>query len=409
MQPRPHQIAKAEEAYKVLSENMIAYLAMEERTGKTLAALLVCEKIKPTNFLVVTKKNALEGWKDTLDAFDHTKNYTVVNYHKANKVDPKDFEVVILDEAHNYISSFPKKSKLWDDVAKLTKDKPLLYISATPYAQGTQLLYHQFALSSWSPFRKWKNAYNWFRSFGIPETIYLSGHQIETYKQMRDEEVLVYCRHLFITGTRKELGFEHEPEDKLHYIELGEKTKQVYNILVKHRIIELNGMLIEYDTPVKLRTGLHMLEGGVAKGNSTKDTDTGKVIKQGTYMTLGNTEKVDYIKEHFPDQEHLAIMYQYKEEKRKLEKAFPNATVLQATSFAEGVDLSHIKHLVIYSQDFSTARHSQRRARQANMQRKWPITVHFLLVKGAVSEQVYQTVSVNKENFVDSVFKKETI
>lgn len=79
---------------------------------------------------------------------------------------------------------------------------------------------------------------------------------------------------------------------------------------------------------------------------------------------------------------------------------------MQATSYAEGVDLHKYKHLIIYSQDFSTARHTQRRARQANKARHEAITVHFLLVKKGCSEQVYKTVSVNKKNFVDSVFTR---
>jgi len=73
------------------------------------------------------------------------------------------------------------------------------------------------------------------------------------------------------------------------------------------------------------------------------------------------------------------------------------------------VDLSAYRHLIIYSQDFSTARHSQRRARQANKKRDTAIKVHFYLVKGAISEQVYKTVSINKTNFVDSVFIKERL
>jgi len=99
-------------------------------------------------------------------------------------------------------------------------------------------------------------------------------------------------------------------------------------------------------------------------------------------------------------------MYQYKAEKLKLEQHFKNASILQATSFAEGVDLSHKRHLVIYSQDFSTARHAQRRARQASKSREDSIVVHFLLAKKAISDQVYQTVSINKKNFVDSVFER---
>ena len=93
----------------------------------------------------------------------------------------------------------------------------------------------------------------------------------------------------------------------------------------------------------------------------------------------------------------------------KLRSYFKKATILQGTSYAEGIDLAHKDTIIIYSQDFSTARHSQRRARQAAKHRDRSITVHFLLVKKAVSEQVYNTVSINKQNFIDSVFERNTL
>jgi len=396
MIPYPHQLTLSDKAFKVLADYMIVYLAMEERTGKTLTSILICEKAKVQNILVVTKKKALEGWHDTLSAFDHTKNYTVVNYHQAKKENPKVFDLVILDESHSYISSFPKRSAMWKDISRLTKGKPLIYLSATPYAQGAQLLFNQLALSDWSPFNKWSSPYAWFRAFGIPDSIYLSGRAVETYKKVRTEEVLSYCSRLFITATRRELKFEHEPTDKLHFIGLDPSTKDAYNLLMKHRVIELNGAELLCDTPMKLRTSLHMLEGGVAKIDDT-------------YMLLGNDEKIRYIKEHWPDTKATVIMYNYVAEGEKLRQHFKQATLLQATSFAEGVDLSGHDDLLIYSQDFSTARHSQRRARQANKKRDTPITVHFLLVEKAVSEQVYKTVSINKTNFVDSVFTREEL
>jgi len=185
MIPYDYQLAKADEAYQVLAEYMLVYLAMEERTGKTLTAILTIEKTSANiqNVLVITKKNAISGWTGTLNLYATTKQFTVTNYHSVAKLNPDDYDLVILDEAHNYISSFPKQSKLWKQVAMFTEDRPLIYISATPYAQGPQLLYHQLALSSWSPFRKFKTAYTFHRAFGVPDIVYLSGRQQETYKK----------------------------------------------------------------------------------------------------------------------------------------------------------------------------------------------------------------------------------
>ncbi len=209
-------------------------------------------------------------------------------------------------------------------------------------------------------------------------------------------------KHLFLTNTRTNLGFAQEPTDRIHSIKLGEATKAVYNELTKSRAIVLNDWTLVCDSIMKLRTSLHMIEGGVALITTPDPVKKGKLIKN--YIQLGNTEKIDYIKQNWGDKENTVIMYQYIAEKTKLNNAFSKATVLQATSYAEGVDLSSFDHLIIYSQDFSTARHTQRRARQANKNRRKEIIVHHLLVEKAISSEVYRTVAVNKKNYVDSLY-----
>ncbi len=97
MKPYVHQEELSNQALDILRENMIVYLAMEERTGKTLTAILVAEKSAAKNILVITKKKALKGWEETLAAFDHSKNYTVTNYHQAHKLTNK-YDLVLLDE-----------------------------------------------------------------------------------------------------------------------------------------------------------------------------------------------------------------------------------------------------------------------------------------------------------------------
>ena len=395
MTPYPHQEEIAVQALEVLRENMIVYLALEERCGKTLTAILAAEKSAVSNVLVITKKKALDGWNDTLAKYKHSKNYTVVNYHQAHKLQQK-FDLVLLDESHNYISSYPKPSAMWKQLKVLLANTPIVYISATPNAQGPQMLYHQLQLSSWSPWAKHGNFYQWFRLYGKPYELEIAGMRIRQYDRCHEDMILSVVEHLFITKTRAELGFEHEPEDVKHYVELSKATKAMYNELVTDELTAIGNRMLVCDTKSKLRVSLHMLEGGVAKIDEE-------------YLVLDNKEKVDYVLAEFGDNPGNVIMYNYKAERTKLEKHFKKTLLLQATSYAEGVDLSGFNNLIIYSQDFSTARHTQRRARQCNIERKDPIRVHFLLVKGGLSEQVFKTVTINKKNFVDSVYFKETL
>lgn len=395
MIPRDYQTKLANEGFLVLKEHMIVYLAAEERTGKTLTAILIAEQANVKKVLVITKKKAITGWNETIEAFAHTKDYTVTNYHQAQKF-VNEYDLVILDESHNYLSAYPKHSMLWKSVKRLTIGRPLIFVSATPYAQGPQQLYGQLSLSSWSPWHRHKNYYQWFAMYGKPYTVSINGINIPQYDRVHNEKVLECVNELFITRTRQELGFEHEPEDEVVYVELNKETKTMYNALLEHGIVNTSFGELVCDTKPKLRTVLHQIEGGAVKLTNE-------------YVVLPNQEKVDAIKERFGDSESLVIMYNYKAEEVKLKEHFKNATLLQATSYAEGVDLHSYDTLVVYSQDFSTARHTQRRARQCNMKRDKPITVYHFLVKKAISDQVYKTVSINKENFVDSVFERNKL
>lgn len=394
MQPYDYQIENSGRGAAILREHGAVYFAMEERTGKTLTAILTAEAVGATRVLVITKAKAIDGWLETLAAYGSKTVFDVSSYHKAHHREGQIFDLVIVDEAHAVISGYPKPGKILQQVRKIVYGLPIIYLSATPHAQSYSQLYHQFALWSKSPWTHHKSFYSWFAMYGKPYSLEINGITIPQYDKTIEADVLAVTKHLFITKTRAELGFEHEPEDVLHYITLGADTKHVYNTLVKDELVELKAGMLVCDSASKMRFSLHQLEGGTA------------ILANNTYVVLANREKADYILANWGDSEDLVIMYHYKAELTKLKAIFSKATLLQATSYAEGVDLSMYKHLVIYSQDFSTAKHTQRRARQANKNRDGEIKVHFLLVAGAISERVYKTVSKNKKNFVDTVFDR---
>ena len=402
MIPKAYQIETAEQGTALLKKYGLVYLSDQERVGKTLPSLMILENVKARKVLVLTKKQAIGGWLETIRKYEYGGDITVTNYHQAVHLLPE-YSMVILDESHNYISSFtlsnPQRSKIWHSVKKLTRKVPIIFISATPNAQGYHLLYNQFALSTYSPYREWNTPALWFKEFGIPRSIMINTILIKQYDKVKNEAWDV-VKHLFISKTREEVGFDQEPEDKVHYVELADKTKLVYNTLTKHKSIRINGEYLTCDSTGKLRSALHMIEGGVVITTVDKKLE---------YRVLGNTEKIDYIKETWGDTEDVVIMYFYKAERTKLESHFHKATILQSSRYAEGVDLHKFRTLVVYSMDFSTAKYTQRRARQANMKRVEPITVHYLLATKAISDQVYTAVAKNKTNFVDRLYTREML
>lgn len=393
--PRDYQVEEAKKGFEILKNYGIVFYAWEERTGKTVTVLETCEQATKTHkVLIITTKKALPDWLNTLNNYEGKNIYHVTNYHQALKVMPA-YTLVVLDECHNYLPAFPKPGKIWKEVKPLTVNVPIIYSSATPHAQGKHQLFHLLQLSSFSPWKKYRNGYAWHAEYGIPHIKYIP-HPREQYDKVDDDKVWNECKHLFLFKTRKELNFPFEPEDVVHYIDLEEDTKKIYNTILKESYYKEERFELVCDSPMKVRTSLHMLEGGVAK----VDDD---------YYTLENNEKIDYIKKHWGDTEDLIIMFQYKEEGRKLAQHFKHAEILQATSYAEGIERSQVEHLVIYSQDFKAAKHNQRRARQASKDRKTEIKVHFLLVKKGISEEVYDAVSIKKTNYIDKMFERRSL
>lgn len=406
MIPRDYQIEMAKEGYLILKEYMIVYLAAQERVGKSLSALLIaemCQNVKTVQ--IITKKKALVGWQNTLANYNCIREVRLTTYTQLHNTDISGADLYILDESHNYISGSPKLPQTTADLKVALQLKPIIYISATPHAQGYHQLYHQFFISSWSPWKKWDNFYHWFADFGVPDSVYIQGKAKPIYTKTKTDLCKRFVEHLFVTKTRKELDFPFEPIDKIHYVELDQETKDLNNTIVKERIITFHGKTIVCDTAAKRRFTRHMLEGGVAKYTEPYLDNNGDPKLREYFLVLHNCEKIDYIKKTWGDTEDLVIFYNFIAEKTKLDIHFKKARILQATSFAEGVELSMYEHIVVYSQDYSTARHTQRRARQASMDRNKPIFINFLLVENGVSEQVYEIVSIKKQNFVDSVYE----
>jgi len=393
MQPRDYQLVGALEGYKILKKYGIVYYAWQERCGKTLTALALCEMTKANKILIVTKKKAIKGWTETLGQFEHKKRYIVINYHSITKI-KDDFDLVILDESHSSgLASSPKVGKIWKDVFPYTKGKPLIYLSATPYPEHLGQLYHQFALSSWSPFKQYRNFYRFFDALGLPYKTRTPYGLVETYTRYKDDEILSQVEHLFLHKTRSELGFEQEPEDVVHYYSQSPGIAKLQKEIIRTEMFRMNDIEIPLDSPMKLRVVAYQIEGGWVK------TDSGCI-------ELSYKDRIEAIKQDFGDGEDCVIMAHFTCEQDKLKSYFPKALVVSSTAEAEGVDYSHIENLIIYSMDFSTGRFQQRRARQANFLRKSAIKVHFYFAKGSVSEAVYETVAKKSQNFIKNSFER---
>ena len=408
--PYPHQIEFAEKCWNILKEKGYVYLAGKPRSGKTYTAILVAEKsTKIKSVLVLTKKNAISGWHKFIDgnkALNH--KYYVTNYEQAKKLNSKNYDLVIVDESHN-LGTLGKPSKRIMEIRKLCRDMPHIHLSGTAIVESPNSIFHQMYISKYTPF-KFKNFYDYFRFYGKPYYIRVGGRDIQQYDKADIDKLMSDINAFTVYMTQEDAGISADLQavDKLHYVELDDKTKALYNELTKHQIAKVDtGCLhkdIDYknlsyhlvcDSTMKLRTTLHMIESGVCKIDDK-------------YIELGNTEKIDYIKKTFGDTKDVGVMCHFIGERMLLAKHFKNIQVYSSNAHAEGVDLSHLKHFVILSGDYSGSKFIQRRDRIVNTEGSNTLIVNHILVKGAISEQVYKRVS-KKEDFNNSTYEPTTL
>ena len=409
IEPYEHQISIAKSAYEILKLFGFVYLAMEERTGKTLTSLLVVQKCNK-NFikkvLVVSKLKALPDWQYWLDYYKHVLGvhdshpveFKLVNFESLHKVDFLP-DLMIIDEAHHCLSGYPTVGKTYKQLKRLGEIVPIICLSATPSAQSYSSLYQQLSISVYQPFYKYRNFYDWFREYGIPKTQHLGMKSVPVYTDTKVEMIKAVQDNYFISYSRKNLGFKREPEDVIHYIALGGDRLNTLKYARKNKVLPLKMLGFDKEDEILLESAskelsiLHQLEGGTIKGP-----------KQDYFLLV--QPKIDYIKDQFGDTDRIAIFYHFVAEGLLLKQHFKHAKILQSVSHAEGIDLSHLDTCVIYSMNYSASKYLQRRARMCNLKRDKEIQVHYLLCKGLISEAVYQTVAVEKRNFTSSYYDK---
>lgn len=376
-----HQKRAASEIVAILQRYKLAYLFGEMRVGKTLTALAAATEFlqkqnnnKQLPFLVIAPKRALESWLQHKDDFF----FIATNYEKVSKID-KDFSLVIVDEAHNF-SCFPRMTQRHNAVRAAISDKPLLLLSGTPTVEGTLKAYSQFALSApYSPFQH-KNAYAFFREYGVENKIYLNGRLLETYTRALDNKIMAKIAPYIVRLTRADAGFTGQNNDKIINIKNDDFIK-FYNKVKRDRILELDNEQYLLDTPSALFLALLRLCGGFFEGHVVSSPKRLWIEK-----ALEKTQKSVALMCYFKDEQaHFTEFFKHKE----------NVKVLSATKYCEGIDLSNYDTFVLYSFGYSGAKFCQLRDRVVNITKNIDRVTHIPLLQLA-DTALYEVVKTKK-------------
>ena len=406
MQLRDYQVDISEQAVQILKEFGLVYLAMQVRTGKTITSLHIASLMGAKKVLFVTKKKAISSIQDDYDNSNCLYDIDIINYESVHKA-VQDYNIIIVDEAH-CLGQYPIPSERTKELKRICEGKPVIYLSGTPSPETYAQMFHQFWISSYSPFKDFKNFYAWHKEYGIPAKKYVYNRELADYSKVKQERIQSEIAHLMLTYTQEEAGFEGLVQETILYVRMSDKVKWAIDRIKKDKLFKTkDGQVVLADTAVKEMQKIHQICSG-----SVKTEDGNAVIFDDT--------KANFIKERFKGQK-IAIFYKYIAEGLQLRVtfagkivedpiAFNEATgdvvfISQIQSGREGINLSTAEALVMYNIDFSAVSYWQSRARMQTKDRTEPSKVYWIFTTGGIEERIFGMVQ-NKKDYTLSHFKK---
>lgn len=408
---RDYQEEISTKASELLREHKIAYLAMECRTGKTLTALASADKFGAKSVLVVSKLKAIPSINADYKTLAPSFSIEVVNYESVHKCSGQ-HDLVILDEAHS-IGSFPVPSKRAKKIKSICKNLPIIYLSGTPSPESYAQLYHQFWVSSYSPFKQFTTFYRWAKSFVAIKQKMINGHLINDYSHANKNLIDKVCKPLFIDYSQEEAGFEAKIEEHVLEATMSPLTEIYMRQLKRDKVVNVSGVggvggdcFVLGDTPAKLLTKLHQLSSGTL------------IDGDGRHIII-DTSKADFVRRHFEGRK-IALFYVYQAEADLLKKVFPNWTdvpevfqesddrvfIGQVRSAREGVRLDTADALIFFNLEYSYLSYEQGKNRLSSKERTSPARVYFICSNCGIESKILEAVH-SKQDFTYSYFKSK--
>lgn len=404
---RDYQTEIANRANNILRSKGIVYLAMEVRTGKTLTSLEVAKLYGAQNVLFLTKKKAIKSIQKDYADFGYSFQLTVVNDESMHKLEtPDSYDLIIHDEHHRF-GAFPKPGLVTKLYKRMFSQKPMIFLSGTPTPESFSQMYHQFWVSSRSPFGGYVNFYRWADDYVKKFQRTINGFAVNDYSNGIEMKIMTAIAPYMITFSQQQAGFSTEIEEEVLYVDMSEKTKMIVKKLERDLVVDGKEEVILADTPVKLMQKLHQLWSGTVK------------FESGNSMTI-DTTKAEFIKTRWHDKK-IGVFYKFKEELSALSQVFGSdklttdlekfdnedyqVIALQIVSGREGISLRNADYVVFYNIDFSATSYWQARDRMTTMERKFN-KVYWVFSQGGIEDKIYKAVK-SKKSYTLNIFKKD--
>jgi hypothetical protein len=400
---RPYQIEIASKACDILKKRKIVYLAMEVRLGKTATSFEIAKLFGAKDVLFITKKKAISSIEADHSEFGYNFDITIINSESLHLIDGN-FDLVISDEHHRN-GAFPKMNKVTELIKERYSKLPMIFLSGTPTPESYSQIYHQFAVSNYSPFINYSSFYKWAKDYVNVKERNLGYAKVNDYSEAYQHLIKQLTDPFMISFTQEQAGFTSSVNETILYCPMKNVTYNLINRLKRDKVVEGKEEVILADTGVKLMGKIHQLCSGTVKFES----GNAKVI---------DDSKAQFIKQRFAG-EKIAIFYKFTAEYEMLKEVFKsqltndlkvfNTTnkniALQIVSGREGISLQAAKYLVYFNIDFSADSYIQSKDRMTTYNRLTN-DVYWIFSVGGIEEKIYKAVQ-NKRDFTLSYFKKE--
>jgi len=414
---RPEQRTTVDKAKIILAENRIVYLAAEVRTGKNFMSFTIAKESGWNRVILVTKKKALIGvnsdyekWGDKFDYFLAT------NFEQLHKlletIGSLHIDGFIIDESHA-LGQHPKPSSRTKNLREVIKDSRAIMMSGSPHPETPSQIYHQFWVTQYGPFQKYKNFYRWADDYVNVRTKMINGWRINDYSHAKEDKVKEAIEPYMVHLSQVDAGFTSLVEEEILKVPIDDRMYSLMERLKKDKVYKMKtGETILADTPAKLQSLWHQLSSGtltILEIDGEKETRKRWVLDE---------SKAYFIKSRFAGQK-IAIFFKFIAEGEIIRKLFPEHTdnpeefnkhdhltfICQVVSGREGVNLSTADALVMYNIDFSATSYWQARARMQTKDRVKASKLYWIFSERGIEMDVHKVVS-NKKNYTLQFFNK---
>lgn len=404
---RDYQEDIARKGTELLKEYGFCYLAMEVRTGKTLTALSIADRVGADNVLFLTKKKAIGSITADSDNLCPSYAFFVINYESVHKLPDVKWDVIILDEAHS-LGAYPKSSKRAREAGSLIRknNAKVILLSGTPTPESFSQMYHQVYAIPRNPFAKYKNFYRFADDYVVVKQRKMGSHFVNDYSG-GSEAIIEEMKPYTISWTQKDAGFVVDTREHVVNVEMLPITYRLVETLKEDRVIEGREEVVLADTAVKLMSKTHQLFSGTVK------------FESGATRVI-DLSKAEAIHEMFSGKK-IGIFYKFKAELDALKKVFGDelttelsvfedtgkSIALQIVSGREGISLRQASALVYYNIDFSATSYWQSRDRMTTMDRL-ESDVYWFFALGGIEHKIYKSVT-SKKDYTLRHFKRDLL